>query len=92
VTECCCQVSSTPSYVLGPDRKFGLETGVKPGKFTDLALNYAKGNDGRKQPDYQFPVQDLNSTHVLCKVVELTTASFASSGSGVVQCDKPSGV
>ena len=39
VTEYFCQVSSTTSYVLGPDRKFGLETGVKPDKFTDLALN-----------------------------------------------------
>jgi len=40
--------------------------------------------------DCQFLVQDLNSTNIQCKVVVLTTTSFASSGSGVVQCDKPS--
>ena len=44
------------------------------------------------QQDCQFLVQDLNSTHVQCKVGVLMTSSFASSGSGVVQSDKPSGI
>jgi len=44
------------------------------------------------QQDCQFLVQDLNSTNVECKVGVLTKFSFVSSGSGVVQCDKPSGM
>ena len=100
MTECCCQVGGTPSsYVVGPDWKFGLESSLEfsltrqvQGSYFKLGLGGMLGENRIFQQDCQFLVQDLNLTHVECKVGVLSKLSFASSGNGVVHCDKPSGM